>query len=64
MNMAADQAQKPGVMAKAKITKLENPIPEIILGDTVLLKYLGTDNATLTFSRGKKVFGVITIAKM
>ena len=57
------QDMKPGVKTKTKITKLENPIPEIIVGDTVLFKN-GGKITTLTFSRGKKVFGVITFAKM
>jgi len=55
------QDMKPGVKTKTKISKLENPIPDIILGDKVSLD---EKKLTLTFSRGNKVFGAITFARM
>lgn len=61
LDITADQSQKPGVTSRATIIKLENPIPEIILGDKVILAGVGSPTGTLTFSRGNKVFGKITI---
>lgn len=58
LDVKPDQKDPVGALRTMKIAKLDNPIPTIMKGDKVAYDLAAR---TLIFSRGKTIFGKITV---